>query len=259
MRSLMDSFNQELPPWLEDIKKEVREKVKASPIIRGCAEGDRRSIQFLMSGYWLFVDEFPKSIAIARDRVVKDVIVNSIKLLGKFRVNVVSELLTLSMEVMGRMKSDEGDHRALWLKTAHSVGLQQDDLERQETLTEVITLNELVQEKTNFFTIFLRFVAVEMVAEEISRVLLESPPFKVEVNEDGLRWFKVHVIHDCHKGMTHEELAFRLAIALQTLFQGREKEFQKEEVRGIIMGAVDVFDNVGRKCSELASVAPLEG
>jgi len=218
MGSLKKSFYRDLPLWISTIREEVTRKVEASPLIQGCARGDKRYIKSLIVGYWWFVDQFPESIARARHRVLEKTVRKPKKIITKFGATALIDVLAIHTETTLGMQKDEKNHRALWLQTARAIGLEKVDLEGVKPLHEVRKLHDLIYTETDFFKIFLQFVAVEMVAEELSKVLLASSHFKAIVKGDGLRWFQVHVEHS-DKGMSHEEMALRLAFVFRVLFQ----------------------------------------
>ena len=88
---------------------------------------------------------------------------------------------------------------------------------------------------------FLRFVGVEVVAESVSEDFLSSENFKSALGKEGLRWFEAHVIHE---GMSHEELAFKLAHALH------REELTREESHAVIHHVVDLFIGAAEVCVE---------
>ena len=136
------------------------------------------------------------------------------------------------------MQKDEEDHRQLWLKTAHVLGLTPTDL-RQPPTPEVRAVTSVIAEDVDPYMMFLRFVGVEMVAESVSKDFLSSEEFKSALGKEGLRWFEVHVTHE---GMSHEELAFRLARALH------REELTREESHALIHHVVDLFIRAAEVC-----------
>ena len=155
---------------------------------------------------------------------------------------------TMNAKVTKEIQSDEAAHRDLWIQTAAALGLTIKDLRNQKAIPEILHLNETVGEGTDFFIRYLRFVAVEMVAEEISRVLLASAPFSELVGESGQRWFHVHILHDLHEGMSHEELALRLAWIFYFI-DHQSEEPQEKDVSHTIHEMADLFDAVGKALS----------
>ena len=79
---------------------------------------------------------------------------------------------------------------------------------------------------------FLRFVVVEIIAESVSVDFLSSEKFKSALGKEALGWFEVDVTHE---GMSHEELALRLA---RSLHGG---EVTREETHALIRHVVDLF------------------
>jgi hypothetical protein len=138
------------------------------------------------------------------------------------------------------MQRDGEDHRELWLKTAAILGLAPTDL-AQSAIPEVQLVTSFVAEDVDPFSMFLRFVGVEIVAESVSKDALSSDKFKLALRKEGLRWFEVHITHE---GMSHEELVFRLA---QAFHRG---ERMKEESHTVIHHVVDLFIRAAEACVE---------
>ncbi|MEX0803535.1 MAG: hypothetical protein WD688_09495 [Candidatus Binatia bacterium] len=66
----------------------------------------------------------------------------------------------------------------------------------------------------------------------MSENVLSSETFKSALGREGREWFEAHVIH---QGMSHDELAFRLARALH------RGELTREESHAAIHHVVDLF------------------
>ena len=98
------------------------------------------------------------------------------------------------------------------------------------------------------FTTFIRFAAIEIIAESISIDILASKIFTSVLGERGCQWFRVHAEHE--SGMTHEELEIRLAFAFA------EGTPTKESVNGIIQCIVDLFVVAGEVCVGLGKRQP---
>ena len=246
MSLLIDRFHKPLPTWIPNIKKDVRRKVESSPIIQGCARGDVSHVRALITGYWPFVDAFPKIIFRTLYSTKKYLLKPHFIL--TFGPLMLRGIHTMNAKVTKEIQSDEAAHRDLWIQTAAALGLTIKDLRNQKAIPEILHLNETVGEGTDFFIRYLRFVAVEMVAEEISRVLLASAPFSELVGESGQEWFHVHILHDLHEGMSHEELALRLAWIFYFI-DHQSEEPQEKDVSRTIHEMVDLFDAVGKALS----------
>lgn len=235
MANWAERFCLPVPSWISDIKREVEEKVAGCKIAEACLTGERKFIKEFLVCYWPFVDVFPKIISRGAVRLLAR------ELVRELNTKNIFEFSSLGVEILSEIRRDESSHRELWLKTAESVGLTYRDL-NSSSYPEVTAISELVGEDSETYVMFLRFMAVEMVAEAVSKILLQSPSFKAVVGNEGRQWFDVHVTHE--NGMTHEELAFRLAMAF---YAG---EPAKDGINPIILEVVDLFVAAGNKACE---------
>jgi len=177
------------------------------------------------------VDAFPRIINRGCLHILKKELVNT------FGLEMI-DLFRLGFKVLSSMQKDEEDHRQLWLKTAHVLGLASADL-RQPPILEVKRITSVIAEDVDPYVMLLRFVGVEIVAESVSENFLSSERFKSALGKEGLGWFEVHVTHT---GMSHEELAFRLA---RSLHRG---ELTREESHAVIHHVVDRFIAAAEAC-----------
>jgi hypothetical protein len=224
MNSPVDRFKQPVPSWVAEIKNEAFQKISSSPFAVACRGGDMRLARELFLRFWPFVEAFPKIINRSCVEILKKELVKT------FGLEII-DLFRLGVQVLSSMQKDEEDHRELWLKTAAVLGLTSSDL-RQPPIPQVRTVTSVIAKDAEPYIKFLRFVAVEMVAESVSEDFLSSETFQSALGKDGLRWFEVHATH---RGMSHEELAFRLARALH------RRESTKEETHAVIHHVVDLF------------------
>ena len=192
------------------------------------------ALRGLILNYWPFVDTFPKQISTAAARMLQGT-----PLVG-YNYEDLSKLWELASALLQGMKNDEMAHRELWIKTAHSLGVD-GQLGRDKPLDEVNQVIATIGEAADRFTTLLRFVTVEIVAESLSATLLASDAFKATVDGPGRQWFVAHVTHE-PEGLTHEELALRLAMAIHDPYP------TETEVEDIIRGAVSRFTEAGEAC-----------
>ncbi len=187
----------------------------------------------LILGLWPFVDEFPKSIIRGASRLlVKSSLPKDRRLL-----NVL--LHRKSPQMLSGIRNDEENHRILWLQTGQALGLNYPlDFERPVLPQTQAWINE-INNQTNLLAMFLRFAAVEMIAEAISIELLSSKAFSSVLGKRGCEWFRVHTDHE--PGMTHEELILRTAFFV-------DKNPTKEYVDSVIQRVVDLFITAGQAC-----------
>jgi pyrroloquinoline quinone (PQQ) biosynthesis protein C len=237
MGNLVDRFNEPLPRWVEDVDREACAKLSASAFARECRSGNVSVIRELIFRFWPFVDAFPKMINQGCLHLLKEDLFRShgLELIGLFRAG---------FELLLGIEKDEENHRSLWLKTADALGLSYGELERTPS-AEVRAINDSVGEETDPSTMLLRFVAVEIVAESVSKDFLSSKNFVSALGEQGVHWFRVHVAHN---GITHEELALHLAFSLY------DDELNKDRVNAVVQPVVDLFIMAANKCAELATL-----
>lgn len=236
MSSLTERFNSPLPEWLFDIKQSAFLKIWHSKLMQDCKSGNRISMQTLMIRYWDFVDEFPGIIR-----------KHQLHIWGReFLRHPVQTLFLLNniIKTLGEIKGDEKDHRSLWLDTSSVLGLSERDLYLRPDFARFKVRNIInkVGEPVSIFgdkilssTALLRLSAVEIVAEGIS--LYVGHVFK-DLDKKAERWFLVHA-HHLEGVMSHEELVYRMAFALD------KKVPEKERVNEIIQEVVDLFIEAG--------------
>lgn len=180
----------------EQIKLRSWRRLNESPLMNRFKLADDAALRALFIGYWPFVDGFPQVIRSSyesTERFVRH---------GKVLSGALRE-----------METDERNHRALWLKSAHAAGISEQALQDAEVLPEVERITGAMVERPGLWQRMLDFVAVEIVAEGISASLLGSQAFCDRLGPKGLAWFKVHVVHPVDQ-TTHEELAYRAALSL---------------------------------------------
>lgn len=232
----MDLADQHIPAWMEEIKAEARGKIISSGFASACRQGDTVVMRGLVTGLWPFVNEFPRSIinGIARLKKIG---------LGQDRA-LLNTLLYRGPEVLSGIQRDEKNHRKLWLETGRALGLNYPLDYDQPVLPETQAWIDAVNANSDPSALFLRFTAVEIIAEAVSVDFLASRAFTEALGEKGCEWFRVHAEHG--SGMSHEELELRLAFAF---LRG---EATKEYTNSVIQRIVDHFVAAGNSCARLA-------
>lgn len=185
----------------------VRGKVLASPLVQGCAAwvagpGYARA---LLGGFWHFVDAFPPIIRDTRLRLPATPI-------DALRRSLPREALAVG-GALHAMESDESVHRGLWIRAANRVGLTEEALHGWPVLPEIQAVTESLRTEPHLARRLLYFVAVEIIAEEASRHLLQAPRFVEAMGEEGSRWFAAHLVAP-EATTTHETVTYALALAL---------------------------------------------
>ncbi len=229
--------------WKSRIKQEAWGKVFASPLMKGCATGDIKYIVALLAGFWDFVDRFP---AIIRGTFM-NIPAGSPKL-QKFLRRAAGKL---SGTLTG-MEEDERNHRTLWLKAAGMVDLNLEKLMGWKVLPEIDLISSSI-ERAEIRKKLLYFVAVEIVAEGISKYLSQYAAFEKVMGQKGMGWFKAHLVHPTD-GTTHEDIAYRAAYQM---YQAAGEIPSEEKINFVVQECVDLFSAADRACIHSFTRAPL--
>ena len=226
METRTDRYSRPLPDWVDDIKGEVTDKVKRSIASKVCREGNIPALRQLVVIFWPFVDEFPKIVRHGCVKFIKHKLITD-----PGNADELLSLLVLADKTLTLIERDETEHRALWIKTAEAVGLTDQDLERPP-IPLVKKLTTEMKTWTDPAAMFLRFAAVEIIAEVVSWHFLESPQFRKAVGTKGLEWFLAHTRHEDE---SHESLTYRFAIAFS------ESGITHAEANALIQPLIDLF------------------
>lgn len=219
----------------EQIKLNSWRKLNASPLMNRFKQADDAALRALFIGYWPFVDTFPRVIRStyeSTERFVRH---------GKVLSGALRE-----------MESDERNHRALWLRSAHAAGVSEQTLQAAAALPEVARITDAMVDRPNLWQRLLDFVGVEIVAEGISASFLSSPSFCDRLGTSGLAWFKVHVVHPVDQ-TTHEELAYRAALSLMP--EGAANA-RLDAIDRTVQETVDRFITAAGACLQAHNVQP---
>lgn len=227
--------------WSE-MKERVVRGIAASPLIGGCLVGDKKYIAALLKGYWVFVDGFPEVIhntysdKMLSENLLRDVL----KRMGR-NPDIGGRLVQKFRRQFAGMQADETAHRTLWLQCANAIGLSREDLQGAEVPATREILRTVAAEP-KLFKRYAFFAAVEIVAEGISRILLQSSYFQCAVTRGGLRWFQKHAEHD--DGTIHEEIARKAMV----MFSVGNAPAISQGFAAIVGGYADLFIDAGVAC-----------
>ncbi len=239
MNSFLDETQAQLPPnWKKRIKAEAWQKTFASTLMHGCGTGDIVYIKALLGGFWYFVSEFPWIIRRAYSEVPHTANENVQRFLKR-------SAKILSGTLQG-MEEDERAHRTLWIRSASCVGLLEDDLAQWEVLPETRKLTDAIGTEASFERKLLYFVAVEIVAEGISRCLIAAPRFSEVMGTQGMGWFNAHVVEE-DDATTHEAVAYNLAFSLKRV---ANEPLNEAGVNADVQRCVDWFIDGAIACVE---------
>lgn len=231
---LATKFERPLPHWAEEIKKEVYTRIAEAPFAKACREGNRESMRRLIIDLWPFVDVFPDVVKRGYWRLIKP------SFIFRYGAGNMLRLFRKSMHVLTSIERDEKEHRDLWLDTGIALGLSYPkDFAKNPTPQTKRWLASITNNKGPF-NVFLGYVAIEMIAESISKNLLASEVFSSILGREGSRWFEVHAVN--HGDKSHEALEFHLAFALH------ETEPYKEEANKVVQHVVSRFLDSANAC-----------
>ncbi len=203
--SLSERFDSLLPPWMQEIRVEAYQKISESRFAGLCYVGNEEAMRLLIIGLWQFVDDFPHIVGRGKRCLTR---------LSHVEMHGMKEMISLlrkTKKILREIQTDEEDHRNLWLETGRALGLIYPENFKQEPLPEVKNWIKAVDEESDPLTMFLKFAAIEIIAESISKHLLPSSNFTAVLGKRGCEWFRLHTVH--HPGVSHEELALRIGFA----------------------------------------------
>lgn len=233
----VDKLTRPLPPWIENIKRDAHRKIVCSNFAVPCRQGNVAVVRQLIIGLWPFVDTFPK-ILIHGSRHLRGTDFFEHR-------EVLKQLIHRSSGILLGIQRDVKNHRKLWLETGKSLGLNYPgDFDRAPIPEVVAWIDEVAQEDSDPFRMFLRFAAIEMIAESVSVDFLASNHFTFVLNLEGCEWFRVHAVHE--PGVAHEDLELRLAFAFTN------NKPTRAESNSVIQTVVDLFINAADACARLA-------
>jgi len=227
--NLRERFDRPLPSWTKDIKSEVYARIISAPFAEACRQGNREVMKKLVVELWPFVEVFPGIV----ERGYRKLLNPSFFL--KYGPVDMVQLLRRAMHVLKDIKQDEKEHRNLWLDTGSSLGLRYSTDFEKEPLPQVKLWLDSVTRSSNPSETFLSFVAIEMIAESVSRNFLASEKFTSVLGKEGSRWFTVHTID--HGDESHENLEFCLAF---TFYEGEaDKETASRPIQYVVSRFLD--------------------
>ncbi len=205
-----DPLSASIPSSFRSYHKAVVENVRGHPLIAAMADGELSAIRAYYRGFWHFVDRFPRLIDSGCMRNRRHIV-----------AAIGREGLQRAASIVRRIREDEENHAALWLRGASSVGLTKSQLQQSALIPAVGRLCRLIAE-SGPFELFLRLWTTEVIATAISNRVLESSSFCALVGERGDEWFRVHVDHQEH-GRSHAEIDINFAVLM---YQGSGKRLE---------------------------------
>lgn len=244
---LIQRFQSEIPSWFPEVKEIAMGKISALPLVQACARGDKEAAKLLLAGFAAFIEQFPEHIDQATRVMVRR------KHLTPSQKEHFRPLLKKVSRLLPSIRKDELEHRLLWIKSSEALGISEDSYLRNADMGyEVPDMQELLAltgDSSVTGRTLVRFAAVEIVAEALSRTVLASDEFRALMGTTGLGWFKVHAEHH-GGGETHETLVLKLAFSLLR----REKQIDRPadpnpiDVGRWIQETADAFVKVANEC-----------
>jgi hypothetical protein len=209
--------------WL---RRRAANIVAQSPLITGASRGDRRAATALKIGFWPFVSEFEH--AIDRQSLPRQPLVDAF---GAARVRRTFAAIARAVR---DMKEEEGSHAAHWVKDARCLGVS---LAADCRVPGVQRLIERSYTK-NLPLFFATLAGTELIAEELSRLLVGSKRFTELFSRKRWLWGEVHVAPH-QDGPSHLDIDLDLARAYGTGLAAGEIERMVAETGAIFAGAAD--------------------
>lgn len=234
MNPLLERFHAIIPRWYERIRKDTAREVERTPLTQECASGKLTALRSLVLHFWPFVDVYPTQIAEAGRRLLDE------KYQARYGREHLLGLWGVVSEELVRMRREETAHRTLWILTAANLGVAEAELASKQPTPGVVKIIQIMGEAVEPTVTLSRFLAVEIVAESLSATLLASPGFKAALPPAGRQWFRAHVEHE--RGMTHEELVLRLALAL-------DETADEQGFGAVVLHATSQFTAAADECS----------
>lgn len=229
-------FNTPSPVWFRGIKEEADKRITEAPFAVACRKGNRDVMKNLIINLWPFVDIFPGFVG----KKYVYFFTNPSMYLRHGPLNMIS----LGYHTVAFLKSiarDEKDHRLLWLDSGTALGLRYPQDYTSITPQTQAWKNE-VANKTEPSEMLFGYVAIEIIAESISKNLIGSEVFRSILGDKGLRWFVAHTVD--HGDTSHENLELQLALA----FHRRSDMTIHETATHTIMRVVDKFLAAANAC-----------
>ena len=145
-----------------------------------------------------------------------------------------------SIVFLSGIESDEKSHSALWLGSGSALGLHHPEDYGYAVTPKTQAWIDEVAKKIDPADMFLAFVAIEFIAESVSKNFILSEQFKAAFgnSKTGLGWFTVHTVD--HAEISHANLELHLSLAF--------RPESGESAHRIILGVVDKFLAAANAC-----------
>lgn len=219
---------------LDGLRDYARNVVRRSRLIDEARSGDKTAAIALKIGFWPFVREFEG--AIDQQKLPRR------PLQEKFGTARMRETFVEIARALKEMKREEGSHAAHWLKDAECLGLGALGDDRVPGVHALIS-SAYTTDLPRFFSML---AGTELVAEELSRTLVESRRFTQLFSRRRWMWGEVHLA-------PHEHGPSHLAIDLD-LARAYAEMAPASAIERLIVGTIDLF---GQAATDIeASLVP---
>ncbi|TSC69642.1 MAG: hypothetical protein G01um101470_1026 [Parcubacteria group bacterium Gr01-1014_70] len=238
LANFKQKFNTPLPAWFKEIEEESNRRIVEAPFADICRKGNKEAMKRLMVNLWPFVEIFPRLVRNGYMRLLHPTMYLQYGI-----INMIS-LSYHSMMFLSSIERDEKSHRELWINSSSALGLSYPQDFGQSVTPETHAWIDSVATKINPADMFLAFVAIEFIAESVSKNFIQYDPFKNAFGaaKSGLGWFTVHTID--HGEISHANLELHLSLA----FRKDLEDSAKQNARSIILGVVDKFLSAANAC-----------
>lgn len=232
-----EKFRTSPPTWFEEIKQEANKRIIESPSADACRKGNREVMKKIILNLWPFVDVFP--------RLVGQKYVYLFTNPSMYFQYGPLHVLSLGYHTAVFLKSiakDEKSHRLLWLDSGLALGLQYPKDYEGPITPQTQKWKDDVANQTEPSEMLFGYVAIEIIAESVSKNLIGFEPFRLLLGDKGLRWYVVHTID--HGDISHENLELQLALA----FYKQSNVTIHQSAEHTIMRVVDEFLAAANAC-----------
>lgn len=232
-----EKFRTPPPAWFREIKQEAYKRIAESPSAEACRKGDREVMKKIIVNLWPFVDIFP--------RLVGQKYLYLFTNPSMYFQHGPLQMLSLGYYTATFLKSiakDEKSHRLLWLDSGSALGLEYPKDYEVPITPQTREWRDDVANQTEPSEMLFGYVAIEIIAESVSKNLIDFEPFKLLLGDKGLRWFGVHTIN--HGDVSHENLELQLALT----FHKQPDVMTRQSAENTIMRIVDKFLAAANAC-----------
>ncbi len=223
----------------------ARQRLRQLPMVARASLGDVDAAIALHTGFWPFVREFEH--VIDQQRLPRAPLAARFPALSPRALRAAIAGIAASV---GEMKADEGSHALHWRKDALALGVGLGDQEASPAIAELLTRAQ-TKDLPEFFAVL---AATEIVAEELSAFLVESPAFTQLFARKRWVWGEIHLA--THEGPSHLDIDLDLARAYSPSCQEAHLRVTAEVRRTIALfeqAVVEIQAEWQQDCAELAA------